>query len=93
VPRGETQPERPTALIPRDKLLGLVDQTAEPELQSLAHTVTRDELRARGSARDLSPMRAAEAVLEDDTEAVSPLAILFVLCLFVALFVALIRLG
>ena len=38
-------------------------------------------------------MRDAEAALENDTEAVSPLAILFVLCLFVALFVALIRLG
>jgi hypothetical protein len=93
VPRGETEPERATTLIPRDKLLDLVDQSNEPELLSLAHTVSRHELRARGSARDLAPMLDAEAVLEDDTEAVSPLAILFVLCLFVALFVALIRLG
>lgn len=93
MPRGEIEPERPTSLIPREKLLDLVDQLNEPELQSLAHTVSRDEMRARGSARDLPPMRDAEAALENDTEAVSPLAILFVLCLFVALFVALIRLG
>ncbi len=80
-------------MIPRDELLGLVDQTAEPELQTLAHTVSREELRARGSARDLKPILDEPADAEDPELAISPLAILFVLSLFVTLFVALIRLG
>lgn len=78
-------------MMPRDELLGLVDQTAAPELQPLAHTVSRHELRARGSTRDLKPILDADEL--DDEPPISPLAILFVLCLFVTLFVALVRLG
>jgi len=78
-------------MMPRDELLGLVGRTATPEMQPRAHTVSRDELRARGSARDLKPILEADEL--DEEPPVSSLAILFVLCLFVTLFVALVRLG
>jgi hypothetical protein len=79
-------------MMPRDELLGLVDQTVEPVPTPHAHTVSRHALRARGSRRDL------KAIPEPEDEPVgepviSPIAILFVLCLFVTLFVALVRLG
>ncbi|NVB79406.1 MAG: hypothetical protein HOV81_13510 [Kofleriaceae bacterium] len=80
--------------MPRDELLGLVDQTVEPQLTPLAHTVSREALRARGSTRDLKPILEPEDEVAPAREPlISPLAILFVLCLFVTLFVALVRLG
>lgn len=79
-------------MMPRDELLGLVGQTAAPQPPPRAHTVSREELRARGSARDLRPILDSEDEIDEEPP-VSSLAILFVLCLFVTLFVALVRLG
>lgn len=71
--------DRPTSAIPRDQLLALVKESA-PLPPPNPHLI------ARGTRH---PM---ESVDEGD-EGVSPLAVMAVLVLFIALFVAVLQLG
>lgn len=85
-----TQEERETVAIERDRLLGLLDQTASPVQR--AHTVPRERVRARDSVRriGLPPLeRLDDEELDTDVRpSLSPLLVLGVIALLLVVFVA-----
>jgi hypothetical protein len=96
VEREESDPDRPTVTIHRDALLGLIDQSiAQPA--TLAHTVSRDQLRARAVTRNETPTAERQAVGADDlvepldtdlTPPLSPWLVVGVLALLLFVFIA-----
>jgi hypothetical protein len=100
VEREEIESERPTVTIERDALLGLIDQTvAQPA--SLAHTVSRDQLRSRAVTVNETPTAERQAVEPDfDVEpldmdlspTLSPWLVTAVLALLLVVFIAVARL-
>jgi hypothetical protein len=69
----------PTASIPRDRLLALVKETS-------SLPPPNPHLIARGTRHPMESM-------EEDADGVSPLAVLVVIALFIALFVAVVQLN
>lgn len=93
---NNNESERPTALIHRDALLGLIDQSAE-HAPSRPHTVPRDQLKSRGSNPqivDVAPLQATPPSATDgelDQELsppLSPLVVLAVIAVLVVTFIA-----
>lgn len=74
--------DKTTALIERDRLSDLVLATTQPEVS--AHTIPR----ALVSLRD--PLSAGE--LDDEPQSISPLAVLIVMGMLLAVFVAIVQL-
>lgn len=75
--------DKTTALIERDRLSELVLATAQPEVS--AHTIPRVLV----SLREPAP---ATAEIEDDPQSISPLAVLIVMGMLLAVFVAIVQL-
>ena len=94
--REDANADKPTQTIERDALRGLIDQSvAEPA--PLAHTVSRDRLRARAVTRNETPTAEREAVVVaepvepvdmDLTPPLSPWLVAGVIALLVFVFIA-----
>ena len=91
---NDSDPEQTTALLQRDALLGLIDQTVERE-RSKPHTVPRERVRARGSSRhveivDVAPLAPQRPRDERDTDepTLSPWLVLAVISLLIFTFIA-----
>jgi hypothetical protein len=100
---NDNSSERPTALMQRDALLGLIDRTAERDAP-LAHTVPRERLRSRAPTReelaalDIAPLssspRASDPELDADlSPPMSPLLVLAVIAVLVVTFIAVARMS
>lgn len=94
---NDNESDRPTALMHRDALAGLLDKTSE---RNAPHTVPREVLRARGSSRhveilDVAPIdpRRPRSDLDDVEPELSPLLVLGVIALLVTVFIAITQLG
>lgn len=91
--------ERPTALIQREALLGLIDQSAEREAPR-PHTVSRELLRSRAETReevqivDVAPLQPSSSTpidgeLDDDLgRPLSPVLVLAVIAILLVTFIA-----
>ncbi len=75
--------DRPTVAIERERLLGLIGQTAEPPI-GRAHTVPRDRLRGRPEVAGDDE----DGLDVDLGESLSPLLVLGVIALLLVVFVA-----
>ena len=86
---------KPTVVMRRDDLLDLVDATAQRGVA--ANTIPRSVVDRRNKVSGAKPIAIAPSVAEDELDddidaSASPLAILAVLGMFIALFIALVQL-
>lgn len=93
--------DRPTQTIARDKLLGLIDESALPPPRS-PHTVSRERLRTPSAARMRALEKPIEAPIEapfeepldtDISPSLSPLLVFGVISILAVVFIAITRMS